>query len=75
MRDHLRRTNSDRLDSNSFLEVSIGPIIGVFRLEDSSSAKSVDESGSALLVSLKSSKNKLWEEIPVPLAPQTIKQN
>ena len=40
-------TNCHRLDPDTFLEVRIGRIIGVFRLQDLLSAEGVDEGCSA----------------------------
>lgn len=71
------RTNGDRLDLNTLLDMRIGCIIRILCLEYLLSAESVHEGGSTCAVSQ-------WGmadgavcsfNIPVPEAPHTIKQN
>ena len=68
------RTNGDWLDSDPFLEVCVCRVIGILSLEHLFPTKGVHESSSTWEVSLRPYL-RLWPNIPVPEAPQTIKQN
>ncbi len=74
------RTNSDWLYPNSFLKMSVRGIVRILALKDSSAAEGVHEGGPTCTVALVDITKQPPAavgplRIPVPEAPQTIRQN
>ena len=72
------RTDSDRLDLNSLLNMSAGSIVRALMGKDSLAAERVDKGGTACRTSRLGGalrEDCMSRDVPVPEAPQTIKQN
>ena len=67
-------TDCDGFDSDAFLEVGSGRVVGIFRLENLLSAECVDECRSACRSISQERSDMIKGAVPVPDAPQTISE-
>lgn len=74
------RTNGDRLDPDTLLDVGAGRVVRVLVRENGLAAEGVDEGGPAWggrMSDRATETGEMWRHgrVPVPEAPQTIRQN